>query len=195
MNKIHTTNLNNPNSRRISGSRILLICSFFLCLTTLSALAGKYFLVIFVILFFGIFIILRPTSPLFLFVSLGIIILFSTPFLDAMTKLRSSNQKSIESPDVFFENLFTPNSGQTKEVLDQDVLWMLAKIHEFGLKDYQLSNTLDSRDTHQSIVESAWPIRMEFSSKYHFLNVRDLVAFPHCIVLDKSEEQALVKCP
>jgi hypothetical protein len=180
-----------------SGSRreILLILLSYFVLVGISLIANNIFLVVFLTLFYLLFLCLKPRNYSFLALAFVVLFIWTTSLLDAFTLIRDASLRTLSDPALFFNNLFTPKTGLTDEVLDRPELWMLEKINKFDLKDYKLTPPLEDRDTFQSMVESAWPIKMESDSRNIFIKARDLDAYAKCKIIDKNEELALVHCP
>jgi hypothetical protein len=175
--------------------RNLLIVFFFFILEAIALISGNFINAIILAVFFLVYLLIRQMNYLLLIISLIAIFFWSTSTIDAFSRIKKSTIDTLVSPSTFYTNLFTKNTGQTKEVLDNDVLWMLSMIHKYDLKDYRISEALENRDTHQSIVESAWPIKMETSSKNVFIRIADIGAYSMCSVIERTEDYALIQCP
>ncbi len=175
--------------------RNLLIIFFFLVLEAIALIGGDVISEIILLVFFLVYILRRQSNYIILILTLAAILFWRTSTLDALHWMKNTTIESVNSPSTFYANLFTKNTGQTAEVLDKDVLWMLSIIHKYDLQDYQISQALENRDTHQSIVESAWPVKMETTSKNVFVRAVDIGAYANCTVIERTEDYALLQCP
>lgn len=184
----------NIPSQTIKKNLVLLLVSLFI-LVIFAILTHYYVLSIFLAIYVVFLVFSRPTKYGFLVISLTLVIFFGSSVPEAIFRIKSNSIQFANHPEQFFTNLFTKNSGLTAEVLDRDVLWMISIINQYDLKDYRISESMENRDTHQSIVEAAWPIRMETNSRNVFIRIQDLGAYKSCVTTTQNEEYALVQCP
>jgi hypothetical protein len=159
----------------------------------LNYLMGNRFYGLLIAAFFLILVTVRRPSFLLVAFSVLMIVLFTTPMLDAWIKLSESNLNTIEHPKKTLYIIFTPNTG--KEVLPPQAQQILSMAKTNRISSYQLSNELNMTGyLKQRIIESTWPIKIEKTSSYLFINLRELNKYPDCVVIDKEKDVALGYC-
>ena len=146
---------------------------------------GNVFYALFLVAFFIALVTVRPPSALFLALPVLVIVLFSTPTLDAWIKLRQSGL-SATRPKQPLANIFSPNTGQ--EVLSPLVRQMLSLLRTNHIASYGLSERFGQDYTiEQRIVESAWPIRIDNASNYILVSAKEIRLYPACSVIDQRD--------
>jgi hypothetical protein len=148
---------------------------------------------IFIIAFFFILVLFRSRAFMFLVVSVLAIVLFNTPTVDTLVKLKQSNSSTFQNITHDLSDVLSPNSGQ--EVLSAKVQQMLSLLKTNNISGYELSNFLvQDALTHERIIESAWPIKLKRKSLYLLCDIEEIKFYPDCDVIDQRKDVALVHC-
>jgi len=127
-------------------------------------------------------------------VSIFVIILFKTPVLDTWTEIKDSNLYTFQSFKPSISKLFTPDSG--KDILPSDVRKMLSLLQENKITKYQLCNSFEFDPLiNQRIVESAWPIRKEVTSRYLLCPTEEVKNMTACTEIARQKDVSLAYCP
>lgn len=123
-----------------------------------------------------------------------VIILFKTPILDTWTEIRKTNLLTFQSFKPSIARIFSPNSG--RDTLPGDVQQMLSLLQENNITEYRLAISFEKDPlTHQRIIESAWPVKLEARSIYVLLPTSEIANLSDCIEIDRRKDVALVSCP
>lgn len=119
--------------------------------------------------------------------------LFSTQIPYALSSIYSTFRTNVFVSRDIYTQIDTTGSG--KSVLPEDVINILTLIDDHHLQSYGMSsgiqnNALDK----QRIVESAWPVKFEKSSKEIFIFNDESSSYSTCKQLDQVGSVTLVEC-
>jgi hypothetical protein len=120
---------------------------------------------------------------------------YKPPIVEAIGKLFGSTFFAAINFQSFQSNLKTPHAGEY--VLPSAVKEMLAFLRTHQLASYQLSEQITKKENlliYQSIVESAWPSRIDPKSNYKFIFITELNDISNCEEKERGKEVALVFC-
>ncbi len=146
-----------------------------------------------IIAFFLIFFFLRRRAFILLAAAVLVIVLFNTPVLNTLSKLRDLNLSTYHHVPPALAQLFKPGSGQ--EVLPIQVRQMLSLIQTHQMANYRLSKTFDEDGwISQRMTEAAWPVVKENTSPYLFGAFEEFEGYPGCMVIDQLKDVALGYC-
>ena len=155
---------------------------------------GNKLYAVFIVLFFIVLVISRSSNFTIISASVLIIIMFKSPILETWVEIKQINLETFQPLRTSLNKLFAPNSG--REALPNDVQQMLILIQENNLPSYRLSASFQNDELiKQRIVESAWPVKNEQSSKYLLSPVDEAEDIPACNEFDRTENVVLVHCP
>lgn len=156
-------------------------------------IAGYKLYSIFILIYFIFLIITRARFFTFIIASVFILLFFSSPSMDMLTRLKSSNEEFFKNPSQSLNQILAPNSG--KEFLPAPVPQMLSLLYENQIENYQLSAQYEkNQQTQQRITEAAWPIKLEKTSQNFLISSEDLINYSHCNKIDQKEDVILVYC-
>lgn len=120
-------------------------------------------------------------------------VLFRAPIVNTWTELIQFDKTVLQNPREVLTNLFTPASGM--EGLPEDALEAISLMQSHQIDRYQLSNQiLQDVSVTQRITEMAWPGRIDQSSPYIIIFLKEEKEYPTCTVIDKQKEIALEYC-
>jgi hypothetical protein len=123
-----------------------------------------------------------------------VILLIFTPAIATLVKLIQSSVFALHNFTQLQSNIFCHDSGI--EVLPSQVMEMKSLLHTHNIPKYQLSYHLQQNSLIlQRITESAWPIKRESESVYHFLLISEIEQGQTGVVIDRKKEVALVYHP
>lgn len=148
----------------------------------------------FIVAFFLISILMPKPSFTLVVASVMAYVLLSSVAIPALSQVRKTITEASTHPKAPINNLLTPHTGL--EVLPEQVQQMLGLIEGHDeVTAYRLSPGL-SEDYHivQRITESAWPVRPVPDAPYVLISLAELPDFNTCMILDQTEEVALVDC-
>jgi hypothetical protein len=152
------------------------------------------FFAIFLFVFFVSALFLQNRSYLnFIIPIILIFMVFNTLLVDCLILIKNVDAPVIQHPKSEINTLFEPNAGL--EVLPIPVQNMLSMIKDTKIENYQLSpEFLQDAEIMQRIVEGAWPVKMEETSPYVFINTDEIDQYNNCSILADSEDLTLVDC-
>ena len=123
------------------------------------------------------------------------VILYKPPIVEAIGKLFRSTFYAVRDVRSFQMKLDTPYSGEN--VLPTPVQEMLSLLRTHHLKDYRVSEPIRDAENgliYQRVVESAWPTRINPSSKNKFAFISESDVTTGCTEQERKKEIALVFC-
>lgn len=155
---------------------------------------GNEFYAIFVLFLFLSMSVFRLRNFTLIAISVLAIILFKTPIFDTWVEVRDSNLSisMLSSFRTSMSNLFALNSG--KEALPVHVRRMVVLIEESKISDYRLCTTYEQEGS-QRIIESAWPVRKDASSKYVLCSLDEIQNMAGCTEIKERGDVGLAYCP
>jgi len=154
---------------------------------------GNKLYILFMVAILFTLTLLRRSQFTLVAVVVATIVFSKTPVPDTLTKLWLSNLVIIQNIKPSLANVFTPNSGQ--EVLSVRVRRIIALLQTNHITEYQFSKGLEQEgETKQRVIESAWPIRFNTSSR-HFLYLTAEELNPVCVEIDRNMDVVLAYCP
>lgn len=123
-----------------------------------------------------------------------VILVFKMPTVETISEIKNTNLKAFQSFKPSLNTILTPNTGL--EVLPKGARQMLELVKIHSVPDYRLSDSLlQDPLISQRIIESAWPIKMEITSRYLFLLTPEITNYPACDKIDRRDDIILAYCP
>lgn len=120
---------------------------------------------------------------------------YKPPIVEAIGKVFGSTFNAAVNFQSFQSNLATPRAGE--QVLPPAVQEMLGFLNAQRLDSYELSANMNTRENmllRQRIIESAWPIKINYNSKYKLILIDELNTYSKCDLKDRGREASLVFC-
>jgi hypothetical protein len=122
------------------------------------------------------------------------LILFQTPLLNTGSAIIQSYTSVLGNPGQALSNLFTPGAGQAG--LPPQARRAISLLEARDIERYRLSNlVLEDPLISQRITEMAWPRRIDESSPYLILFLKEEQNYPACTIIEKKKDVALEHCP
>lgn len=190
-----TANTKRKNIRHDSPNREQILQTILLGVWVLFQFnRGNELYAVFMVFFFIILSFFRLKNFTLIAAAALVIVLFKTPVLNTWAEIRASNLDTFQTFKPSVLKLFTPDSG--KEILPNDVKRMLSLLHENKIVEYRLCDSFAQDPlTSQRIVESAWPIKYELSSKYLLCPVEEIEIITGCNEIARLKDVSLAYCP
>lgn len=155
---------------------------------------GNELYAVFMIFFSAILSIIRLKNFILIATATLVIVLFKAPVLNTWTEIKASNLETFQTFKPSISKVFMPNSGN--EILSNNVKRMLSLLHENGIAEYRICNSFrEDPLTNQRIVESAWPIRLEPTSKYLLCPMEEIKTITGCNEIANLKDVSLAYCP